>query len=166
MNKNTKVISISLAVIVFFASCSSWTMIESNPSDAKVYVDGKLVGKTPYKLTDSKFSSSTTDLRIEKEGYKPLITDITKNEDVNIGAIIGGVFVWIPFLWGLKYKPTHNYYLQPLSTETETQPNTQKTQSNSSKTVRLRELKQLLDEKIITSEEFEKEKAKILEMKE
>ena len=165
MNKSTKVISFSLAVIIFFASCSSSTMIVSNPSNAKLYVDGEMVGKTPYRHTDSKIVGSTTDIRIEKEGYKPLITDITKNEEADIGAIIGGLFVWVPFLWALKYSPSHTFNLQPLTTETETQPNTPKLENSSSKAVKLRELKQLLDEKIITAEEFEKEKTKILDMK-
>lgn len=165
MNKSTKVISFSLAVIIFFASCSSSTMIVSNPSNAKLYVDGEMVGQTPYRHTDSKIVGSTTDIRIEKEGYKPLITDITKNEEADIGAIIGGLFVWVPFLWALKYSPSHTFNLQPLTTETETQPNTPKLENSSSKAVKLRELKQLLDEKIITAEEFEKEKTKILDMK-
>ena len=165
MNKSTKVISFSLAVIIFFASCSSSTMIVSNPSNAKLSVDGEMVGKTPYRHTDSKIVGSTTDIRIEKEGYKPLITDITKNEEADIGAIIGGLFVWVPFLWALKYSPSHTFNLQPLTTETETQPNTPKLENSSSKAVKLRELKQLLDEKIITAEEFEKEKTKILDMK-
>ena len=166
MNKSTKVISFSLAVIIFFASCSSSTMIVSNPSNAKLYVDAEMVGQTPYRHTDSKIVGSTTDIRIEKDGYKPLITDITKNEEADIGAIIGGLFVWVPFLWTLKYSPSHTFNLQPLTTETETQPNTPKLENSISKTVKLRELKQLLDEKIITAEEFEKEKTKILEMKE
>jgi hypothetical protein len=166
MNKSTKVISFSLAVVIFFTSCSSSTMIVSNPANAKLYVDGEMVGQTPYRHTDSKIVGSTTDIRIEKEGYKPFLTDISKNEEADIGAIIGGLLVWVPYLWALKYKSSHTYNLQPLVAETETQPNTPKTQNSSSKVVKLRELKQLLDEKIITAEEFEKEKAKILEIKE
>jgi len=166
MNKSKKVISFSLAVVILFASCSSSTMIVSNPSNAKLYVDGEMVGQTPYRHTDTKIVGSTIDIRIEKEGFKPLITDITKNEEADIGAIIGGLFVWIPFLWALKYSPSHTYNLQPLTAETETQPSIQKIQNSSSKAVKLRELKQLLDEKVITTEEFEKEKIKILEMKE
>jgi len=73
MNKSTKVISFSLAVIIFFASCSSSTMIVSNPSNAKLYVDGEMVGQTPYRHTDSKIVGSTTDIRIEKEGYNVYI---------------------------------------------------------------------------------------------
>lgn len=166
MNKSTKVISFSLAIIIFFASCSSSTMIISNPPNAKLYVNGEMVGQTPYKHRDTKIVGTTTDIRIEKEGYKPLITDITKNEEADIGAIIGGLFVWVPFLWTLKYSPSHTYNLQPLTVENETQPSIQKIVNNSSKAVKLRELKQLLDEKIITADEFEKEKNKILEMKE
>ncbi len=166
MNKSKKVISFSLAVVILFTSCSSSTMIVSNPSNAKLYVDGEMVGQTPYRHTDTKIVGSTIDIRIEKEGFKPLITDITKNEEADIGAIIGGLFVWVPFLWTLKYSPSHTYNLQPLTAETETQPSIQKIQSSSSKAVKLRELKQLLDEKVITAEEFEKEKIKILEIKE
>jgi hypothetical protein len=166
MNTSKKVISFSLAIIILFTNCSSSTMIVSNPSNAKLYIDGEMVGQTPYKHTDKKIVGSTIDIRLEKDGFKPLITEITKNEEADVGAIIGGLFVWVPFLWTLKYSPSHTYNLQPLTPETETQPSIQKTQPNSSKAVKLRELKQLLDEKIITAEEFEKEKKKILEMKE
>ncbi len=165
MNKSKKIISFSMAVVIFLASCSSSTLIVSNPPNAKLYLNGEMVGQTPYRHTDSKIVGSTTDIRIEKEGYKALLTDITKNEEANIGAIIGGLFVWVPFLWILKYKPSHTFNLQPLTTETETHPNTTKLENSSSKAIKLRELKQLLDEKIITVEEFEREKTKILDSK-
>lgn len=166
MNKSTKVISFSLAVVILFASCSSSTMIVSNPSNAKLYVDGEMVGQTPYMHRDSKIVGSVTSVKIEKEGYIPLFSDFTKNEEADVGAIIGGLFVWIPFLWTMKYKSVHNYELKPILTDKEIKTDSEQIQTNSkSKAVRLRELKQLLDEKIITLEEFEKEKAKILEMK-
>ncbi|HEY6915497.1 MAG TPA: PEGA domain-containing protein [Paludibacter sp.] len=165
MKKSTRIISLLLAVVIFFASCSSSTMIVSNPPNAKLYLDGELVGQTPYKHTDSKIVGTTTTVKIEKDGYKPLFTDITKNEEADVGAIIGGLLVWVPFLWTLKYKPTHSYVLDPINVDDNINSNTQQTQSTpKSKTEMLRELKQLLDEKIITTEEFEKEKAKVLEM--
>jgi len=167
MKKSIKIISFSMAVVILFASCSSSTMIVSNPPNGKLYIDGEMVGQTPYRHTDTKIVGSTMGVKIEKEGYKPLITDITKNEEVDVGAIIGGLFVWVPFLWTMKYKPTHTYELQPLTVDAGTQNNAQQTQNNTkSKTVRLRELKQLLDEKVITAEEFETEKTKVLDMKE
>ena len=99
---------------------------------------------------------STTIVRLEKEGCEPYITSFSKNEKANVGAIIGGFIAWVPFLWAMKYKPTHTYELSPIL-------DNQPTISTRPKADRLRELKQLLDEEIITQEEYEKEKKKILE---
>jgi hypothetical protein len=96
----------------------------------------------------------------------PHFSEFTKNEEADVGAIIGGLFVWIPFLWTMKYKAVHNYELKPIPTVIDIKTESEQIQNNSkSKAVRLRELKQLLDEKIITADDFEKEKAKILELK-
>jgi hypothetical protein len=37
-----------LAAVVLFASCSSSTLIQSDPSGAKVYMNGEYKGVTPY----------------------------------------------------------------------------------------------------------------------
>ncbi len=165
MKKVTRSVSFILAISILFASCSSTTLIQSNPSNAKLYIDGQLVGETPYSHTDSKIVGNTMTLKIEKEGFKPLVSTITKDEDVNVGAIIGGLFFVVPFLWTMKYNPVHNYELKYINAADEVQSKTPQLQNNpSSKADKLRELKQLMDEKIITAEEFEKEKTKILEM--
>jgi len=167
MRKFIEFISLCLASIILFASCSSTTMIQSNPSKAKVYIDGAVVGETPYLHRDSKIVGSSMVVKLEKEGFNPLVTTITKDEEVNVGAIIGGLFVWIPFLWTMKYQAIHNYELNPTNLKNEVKPEILKIQTNTkSKSDRLRELKQLLDEKIITLDEFEKEKAKVLDSKE
>lgn len=166
MKKIARSISLFLAFAILFASCSSTTMIQSIPSKAKLYIDGQFVGETPYTHRDSKIVGSSMLLKIEKDGYDPLISTITKDEEVNVGAIIGGLFVIVPFLWTMQYQPVHNYELKPITLENEVKPEIQKNQTNpKSKADRLRELKQLLDEKIITADEFEKGKAKILETK-
>ena len=137
-------------------------MIQSTPNGAKVYLDGETVGKTPYSHTDTKIVGSTTTVRLEKEGYETYNTSFSRNEQADVGAIIGGVFVLIPFLWIMKYKPTHTYELSPIFDNQPTISSEEK-QNTKSKADRLHELKQLLDEKIITQEEYEKEKKKILE---
>jgi hypothetical protein len=139
-------------------------MIQSNPSGAKVYLNGEPVGTTPYTHQDTKIVGSTTIVKLEKEGYEPLNTFFSRNEEADIGAIIGGIFVWVPFLWTMKYKPTHTYELTPDSGDKQpkTKTNLQQNQAES-KAGKLRELKQLLDEKVITQDEYEKEKKKILE---
>lgn len=165
MNKINRLICLALASVILFSSCSSTTMIVSDPPKAKLFIDGELVGETPYRHTDSKIVGSTMTLKMEKEGYQPFITNITKNEEPDIGAIIGGCLVYIPFLWTLKYKPVHTYMLEPASADMYESEGAVMTQPKT-KVDKLRELKQLLDDKIITQEEFEKEKTKILDSKE
>jgi hypothetical protein len=38
---------------------------------------------------------------------------ISRNEEFDVLACIGGVFVLVPFLWIMKYKPVHQFELQP-----------------------------------------------------
>lgn len=163
MNKQnstkTKAISVFLAFLILFSSCASSTMIESSPSGAKVYINGESVGETPYKHRDTKIVGSNNAVKLEKEGFQTFETYFSRNEEADVGAIIGGIFFLVPFLWTMKYKPTHSYELTPL----DPQKNLQTIPTTGSKAQKLRELKQLLDDKIITQEEFEIEKKKILE---
>jgi len=187
----------AMMIPLFLASCSASTMIQSEPAGATVYVDGMKVGKTPYRLSDSKIVMSETFVKLEKAGYSTLETTITKDETVAIGPAIGGFFVLIPWLWVMKYDPVHNYTLEPGNgraverdmhnsipkkvekTIEETVPNDLpapviqpsgqggvKSSGNTqgkSKADRLRELKKLQDDGIITAAEFEAEKKKILD---
>lgn len=103
-----------LAFAVFFASCSSTTIIQSEPSGAKVYMNEEYKGVTPLTYSDTKIVGSVTTLRLELEGYETLNTLLSRNETVDVGAIIGGVFFLFPFLWTMQYNPTHMYELKPL----------------------------------------------------
>ncbi|GAP68411.1 protein containing PEGA domain [Bacteroidales bacterium 6E] len=158
-------ISILLSLSIILASCSSTTLIQSNPSGAKIYVDGEPVGDTPYSHTDTKIVGSTTTVKIVKEGYEPFITSFSRDEEVDVGAVIGGFFVMVPFLWTMKYKPARTYELSPVNGtfQNPAMDTTKSTSPLTSKAERLRELKGLLDDGIITLEEFETEKKKILE---
>lgn len=174
-NLTIKFVSILLAISVLFASCASSTLIQSYPSGAKVYINGEQVGATPYWYSDTKIIGSVTNIDLIKEGYEPLYTSIERNEQVDVGAVIGGFCLWFPFLWTMQYKATHNYELVPLMQQflpstlevVAPQPTEQPIQIQpvSSKAQRLKELKQLLEEKLITKEDFEKQKQKILDEK-
>ncbi|MHC1780625.1 MAG: PEGA domain-containing protein [Bacteroidales bacterium] len=146
-----RAISSVLILSILLSSCASSTMINSGPENAKIYIDGEPVGKTPYLHTDTKIIGSTTTVKLEKEGYQPFYTTFSRNEQADAGAIIGGLFVWIPFLWTMKYKPTRTYEMIPISAD------------SSVKAEKLRELQTLLDEKLITKEEYEMKRAKIIE---
>jgi hypothetical protein len=151
-----KAFSLFMAGCILFTSCSSTTRIQSLPDGARVYINDEPVGTTPYNYTDTKIMFSSTDIRLEKEGYEPYYTILTRDEEVDVGAIIGGFIFWVPFAWSMKYKPTHTYELYPM------QPVQQDTQAQPSQSERLRELKKLLDDKVITQEDFDKQKEKIL----
>lgn len=159
-----KILALLLAVIILFPSCSSTTLIQSDPAGAKLYLNGEPVGTTPYSHTDTRIVGSTNTVRLEKEGYMPLNTSFSRDEQIDAGAVIGGLFFWIPFLWTMKYKPVRTYELVPYApgNAPDLLPATENEYS-SVKARKLRELKQLLDDKIITQAEFEKEKKKILE---
>ena len=110
-----RALALLLAVSVLFSGCTSTTMIHSNPDGAKVYLNEELAGTTPYLHSDTRIVGSTTRVRLEKEGYESLHSSLSRNEEVDAGAIIGGIFLWVPFLWTMKYKPVHTYELEPLT---------------------------------------------------
>jgi hypothetical protein len=158
-----KALSLILASAILFAGCASTTMIQSKPSDAKIYIDGQAVGQTPYTHTDTKIVGSGTIVKLEKEGYEPLNVTFYRSEQADAGAIIGGIFLLVPFLWTMKYNPVHEYELVPLKPNDQSIIIDKSQESNINvKADKLRVLKQLLEDKVITQEEFEKEKAKIL----
>jgi len=107
-----------LATLVLFTGCASTTMIQSTPPGADVYVSQQKMGVTPYAYTDSKIVGSSTPFVLKKEGYQDLNVVITRTEQADVGAIIGGIFVLIPFLWVCKYNPEHNYTLTPAAPAT------------------------------------------------
>lgn len=153
-----------MAAVVLFAGCASSTMINSVPSGAKVYINGESVGTTPYLYTDTKVLGSVVNVDLVKDGYETLYTSFTRTEQVNAGAIVGGFFLLFPFLWTMEYKPTHNYELIPLpatgDTITTEVPGPVQVKSP---TERLKDLKKLLDDKLITEKEYETRKKAILE---
>ena len=94
-------------------SCSSTTKLTSVPPDAKVYLDGALKGNTPYYHTDQSISGSQKILEIKKEGYDDFQTILTKKGRAHGGAIVGGIFLLIPFIWVVQYNIHYNYELTP-----------------------------------------------------
>jgi hypothetical protein len=105
--------AVAAATLLTTAACSSSTVIRSNPSGAKVFIDGAMVGTTPYTMSDTHIVGSTTHIRLEYPGYAPTDTAIKRSEEFDVVACIGGVFLLVPFLWIMGYKADHNYELQP-----------------------------------------------------
>lgn len=102
------------AAILFLSGCTSMTLIQTVPPGAKVYVNEEFSGETPYSLSDTKIIASNTAIRLEKEGFKSLVTNIQRTEEFDAGPIICGfLFTPVWWLWAMKYKPVHLYELVP-----------------------------------------------------
>lgn len=113
MRKIFIVLLTSMAIIL--NGCASSTIVSSEPSGATLYIDGSKVGKTPYPYSDTKIVGSNTRLKLKKEGYEDLHVILNRSEQVNIGAIIGGIFLLVPFMWTMEYIPQHTYELEKTS---------------------------------------------------
>jgi hypothetical protein len=114
--KNNLKKSIVLGMIVsFVAGCASTTVIHSTPEGAKLYLNNVYVGTTPYSHKDRNFSCTHLSLRLELDGYQPSEPTICRDEKPDAGAIVGGIFLEIPFLWTMGYQPQHIYRLVPLT---------------------------------------------------
>lgn len=119
MKKNLflRTVAVILVFVILLPGCASTTMFQSVPSGAKLYMNGEYVGKTPYTYSDTKIVGTTTTIRLTAEGYSDFNGVLKRNEEANVGAIIGGVFLLFPFLWVMDYKPVHNFELTPVSAE-------------------------------------------------
>jgi len=110
--------ALCLLLVASLTGCTSTTVIKSVPEGATVYLNGERVGTTPYILSDTKIVGSSNSITLKKEGYRDFDAVFSKTEEADVGAIIGGVLVLVPFLWTMGYKPTHTYELTPLRIET------------------------------------------------
>jgi len=102
-----------LAVVMTFPSCSSSVKITSSPSEADVYADGLYVGQTPMRHRDAKVSGTVLNVRLEKEGFEDLNTQISKDARVNVKALLFSGFV-IPLAWILGYPRSRHYVMKSL----------------------------------------------------
>src|SRR5262245_21862991 len=101
------------SLLCLLPACTSSTKIISEPSGAKLYLDGEYVGTTPYTMSDQKIVGSKTNIKLELPGYATRMEVISRSEEFDVGACIGGIFLLVPFLWIEGYKPEHIYELTP-----------------------------------------------------
>jgi hypothetical protein len=66
-------------------------------------------GRGTAEITDMKIVGSTTYVKLRKDGCKDQQFSITKSEQLNVGALIGGIFFLVPFLWIMEYQPERYY---------------------------------------------------------
>jgi hypothetical protein len=107
MKLKFRLVAAVLALVSF--SCSSTTFIRSTDPEARIYIDGEFRGVGSVSHSDTKIVGSTTHVRLEKDGCEPISSSFQRSEEFSVGACIGGVFLLVPFLWIMSYKPDHTY---------------------------------------------------------
>lgn len=166
MNNFCGKLCLALAISGFFCltGCSSSTVIQSIPKGAKIYVNNEPVGRTPYMYKSKNIVGQYTRVRLEINGYETLRVSFARNEEPNIPAICGGIFCVFPYLWAMDYKEVRTYELTPKTYDDDRDSGDSRKNNGDSKSKadKLRELKELLDEGILTREEYEREKEKVL----
>jgi len=108
-----KKLIVLVTAFLFFVGCSSSTMIKSNPSGAKLYLDGNYKCVTPCTHSDKTLMGTSKTILLKKEGYQHFAGSI-KREEAQVGPIIAGVFFVIPFLWALGYPDEYNFEMEKL----------------------------------------------------
>jgi len=100
-------------VFFFLIGCASTTLIKSNPPGAKLQVDGKVVGETPHFYTDKAVAGTVRTVTLKKEGYKDF-NGYIEREKLSVPALIGGIFLFVPFVWILEYPSRYYFEMEKL----------------------------------------------------
>ena len=59
--------------------------------------------------SDEKVAFSRNEVEIRKDGCRPEYHSFRRNEEADFGAIVGGIFFTVPYLWITEYKHSHAY---------------------------------------------------------
>lgn len=104
--------SLMFGSATIFSGGNQSIAIDSEPTGAKVYVDGQLRGVTPLSVMMDK-SVSSHEIRVQKEGYADINVPMTKQMDPVAILNIFWDLSTTDFLTGsvMEYSP-NNYYFQ------------------------------------------------------
>ena len=101
-----------LVAALLTTACNSSTLISSSDPDAKIFVNGEYLGTGEGVYSDQKVAFSSNHVEIRKEGCRSQTHRFRRSEEADIGAIVGGIFLTVPFLWVTEYKDRHAYDYQ------------------------------------------------------
>ena len=111
MQPKWKCLVSSITITALLCSCASTTEINSIPSGANVYIGKEKVGQTPYTYRDTRIIGSDVSLKLTKSGHEDFKVVFSRDEEADVVPIVSGVFLFVPLLWAMKYKPERTYEL-------------------------------------------------------
>lgn len=161
---------IVLSAFVLFG-CASTTYVKTIPSGAKVYEGEVLKGFTPYMHWDREMNDYSRTFMLRKEGYKDKAISIKKT-DFNPIRLVAPPILALPWLYDYPYEyvfeleksseaiTTVTSQNVPPSSNLQTQP---KSSDPSESSQKLRELKKLKDEGLLTAKEYEQKRKAIVD---
>ena len=91
--------------LVFLTNCASTTIIRTQTEGTEIFVDDNYLGEKSAVYTDRKIAFRSSDLRIEKKGCKTQTYTLTKSDQIDYLALVGGILMIVPTLWIMKYDP-------------------------------------------------------------
>lgn len=141
-------------------------MIVSEPSQAEVVINGKIVGKTPYKLRRTVTNNTRIYLRLTLPTYETKDTILTKDGDINKLNHYLGYLLIFPFDFDRNFKKKYNIMLQPkkqpVITSSDLKTVVEAEEDDVSKSTKLKILLDEYKSGKISREEFEALKKEIL----
>jgi hypothetical protein len=107
-----KLVALTIGFFFLFG-CASTTLIKSIPPGAQLSIDGQFVGETPHFYTDKAIAGTLRTVTLKKEGYRDF-TGYIKREKLSVPALIGGIFLIVPFAWVLEYPSQYSFEMEKL----------------------------------------------------
>jgi hypothetical protein len=100
---------LNFSLILILLSCSSTTILNTNDSKAKIFVNNKYLGIGSVIHTDMKIAWLGNKVKIKKKNCADQVFVFRKNEEIDLVPLVSGLFLFVPLLWVMKYKAVHNF---------------------------------------------------------
>ena len=159
--------------ILLWSGCAQSTKIVSEPTGANVYINGRLKGQTPLKITTTLSNHGEIPLSLSHPGHESIDTFLTKTGETDKFLRILGYIAVLPLDYDKKFKPQNKYVLKPKQqrsykfSQTVTEEDKEEIDTlDASKIEKLRKIQKAYKEKLISREEYITLKKNILEGKE